>query len=46
MYTVGLNNNTDYGANRIRKGINTAQKAKTAIETMNSIAQTISALMA
>lgn len=38
-YTVGLNNEMDYGGTRIRNGINTAYKAGKTIETIAEIAK-------
>lgn len=38
-YTVGLNNNMDYGGSRIRNGVNTAYKAGKTIETIAEIAK-------
>lgn len=38
-YTVGLNNELDYGGARIRNGITSAQKAKTTYETIAKIAE-------
>lgn len=38
-YTVGLNNELDYGGARIRKGITSAQKATSAYETIAELAK-------
>lgn len=38
-YTVGLNNELDYGGTRIRNGVNTAYKAGKTIETIAEIAK-------
>lgn len=38
-YTVGLNNDLDYGGARIRNGINTAYKADKTIKTIAEIAK-------
>lgn len=38
-YTVGLNNELDYGGARIRKGITSAQKATSTYETIAELAK-------
>ncbi len=38
-YTVGLNNELDYGGARIRKGITSAEKATSAYETIAELAK-------
>lgn len=38
-YTVGINNELDYGGMRIKKGVNSAYKAKSTLETISNIAK-------